>query len=183
MIISLAISVVLLTATMVAIDTSFKSYATAAELASTQATSRLMTHRLLTLVRTSTAHGPLEPNALENPPVTLTNKVIQSHFLELLAPNGDFVRVEYRAALQELWVVITPAGRNRPVGEHPLLGGVTNAQFFARRRENEKGLWVLERATIDVTVQPGKDATLALESGNNAPIRIIASTMPRKLDE
>lgn len=59
MLVSLAIVSVLLTATVVALDASFKAYAVAAESASTHTSARLISHRLLTLVRTSTAHGPL----------------------------------------------------------------------------------------------------------------------------
>lgn len=60
MLVSLAIVSVLLTATVVALDASFKAYAVAAESASTHTSARLISHRLLTLVRTSTAHGPLD---------------------------------------------------------------------------------------------------------------------------
>lgn len=60
LLISLAITAMLLTATMVAIDASFYAYASAAESASTQTTTRLAVHRLNALIRTSSAHGPLE---------------------------------------------------------------------------------------------------------------------------
>ena len=60
MLVSLAIVSVLLTATVVALDASFKAYAVAAESASTHTSARLISHRLLTIVRTSTAHGPLD---------------------------------------------------------------------------------------------------------------------------
>jgi hypothetical protein len=180
MLISLAITAVLLTATMVAIDTSFKSYATAAELAGTQASSRLITHRLIKLVRTSTAHGPLVPDEAANPPVTLDGQTIESSYMELLDPEGQIVRIEYRSDAQELWVIITSGGV--VTVEQPLLAGVTDARFHALRRKDNQGLWVLERGSVDFTIQPGGDTTLALENGKNAPIRIIASTMPRKLN-
>ncbi|MCG8511438.1 MAG: hypothetical protein MI741_19665, partial [Rhodospirillales bacterium] len=60
LLISLAITAMLLTATMVAIDASFKAYAAAAETASTQTATRMIVNRLLAMVRTSSAHGPLE---------------------------------------------------------------------------------------------------------------------------
>lgn len=180
LLISLAISAALLVATMVALDASFRAYADAAEQASTQAATRMVTNRLLALVRTSTAHGPLVPDGLAVPPVTLNGNIITSSFIELLAPNNDILRVEYRTATQELWLITTPAGGG-PAQPQPLLGGVTNAQFFASRRMNDQGLWVLDRGTIDITVVPDNDATLAIENGVATPIRIIASTKPRKV--
>ena len=63
----------------------------------------------------------------------------------------------------------------------PLISGVTAAQFF-RRRLNDEELWELERCTIDLTVQADEDATLALENGPAQAIRVVASTMPRKLE-
>lgn len=181
MLIALAISAVLLTATMVAINASFKAYADAAEMASSQAATRMVVSRLLTYIRTGTAHGPLMPSASATPPVTLSGNQISSNFLELIDPNGNLIRVEFRADAQELWLTTTPP--NATVGQsQPLMAGVTNAAFTLQRRRTDQGLWVLDRATVDLTVMPGADATLALENGPPTPIRAIASTMPRKLD-
>lgn len=181
LLLALAITAILLVATMVAINASFIAYASAAEQASTQAAARMVVHRLLALVRTSTAHGPLEPNPSTDPPVTLTGDTINSFYIELIDPRGNLVRVEYRADDQQLWLITTPpGGQAQP---QPLLGGVTNAQFFCLRRTDSQNLLVLERATIDLTIQPDVDTTLALEDGQTAPICVIASTMPRKLEE
>jgi len=185
--ISLAISAALLVATMVAVDISFRAYADAAQQASTQAATRMVTNRILTLIRTSTAHGPLEPDALAVPPVTLNGNVITSNFFELLAPNNDILRIEYRAADEELWLITTPAGGGADIPQ-PVLGGVTNAQFFASRRMNDEGLWVLDRATMDLSVLPDDDATFSIEQRNvneqnqQTAIRMIASTSPRKIE-
>lgn len=178
---ALAITAMLLTATMVAVDASFMAYADAAEQASSQAASRMVTHRIMTLMRTSTAHGPLLPDAGSTPPVTLSGNTITSWYIELLDPSNNLMRVEHRAASNELWYVLTPANGGAVI-QQPLLGGVAAAQFHCVRRMNDEGLWVLERGTIDFTVQPGSDSTLALENGRPTPIRIIASTMPRKLE-
>lgn len=187
MLISLAISAALLVATMVAVDTSFRAYADAAEQASTQAATRMVANRLLTLIRTSTAHGPLVPDAGAVPPVTLNGNIITSNFIELLAPNNDILRIEYRAVDQELWLITTPAGGGADVPQ-PVLGGVINAQFIASRRMDNNGAWVLERGTMDLSVLPDDDATLAvehrksIEANQTTPIRVIASTNPRKID-
>jgi hypothetical protein len=46
---------------------------------------------------------------------------------------------------------------------------------------DEDGLFVLERASVTLEVEPDADTTLAIESGNTAPIEVVASTKPRKL--
>jgi len=177
---AITITAMLLTATMVATHASFRAYADAAEQASAQASTRMVTNRLLSLIRNSTAHGPLLPDTSTTPPVTLDGQTITSHYLELLDPQGDFYRVEYKSATQELWITITPAATG-VAKEYPLMGGVTQAVFHAARRMDEDGLWVLERGTMDLTIEPGVDATLGLEAGRSSPIRVIASTMPRRL--
>ena len=192
LLISLAISAALLVATMVAVDTSFRAYADATEQASTQAATRMVINRLLMLIRTSTAHGPLMPNPLANPPVTLNGNMITSSFIELVAPNNDILRIEYRPNDQELWLLTTPPATDPlnppPTESEPIMGGVTNAQFFATRRENNQGIWVLERGTVDLSVMPDDDATLDLEQRKASerrtatPIRVIASTKPRKIE-
>jgi hypothetical protein len=99
----------------------------------------------------------------------------------VLDPKGNIVKIEYKSASQELWLTTTPASGGTSTSQ-PLIGGVTNAVFYALRRQDDEGLYVLERGTMDLTIEPGGDATLALERGNNAAIRVIASTMPRKLE-
>ena len=181
LLVSLAITAALLTATMVAIDASFQAYAAAAETASTQTSTRLVTHRLMTLLRTSTAHGPLQPSADTTWPVTLTGDLLESKYLELVDSQGNFIRIEYRDADDELWVEVTPFG-SATTDVQPLLGGVTDATFFAKRRFDESGVLVLERASVDLTVTSEAGNTLAIEGDDLPPIRVVASTMPRKLD-
>lgn len=180
MLLALAISAMLLTATMVALDASFRAYADAAEQASSQAATRMVAQRLITLIRTSTAHGPLEADGTTVPPVTISGDIVSSHYIELIDAQGRHMRIEYRTATQELWLVNIP-----PSGiaiEQPVLGGVTACSFQCLRRFTEDGLLVLHRGTMNMTVQPGEDATLSLENGKAQPIRVVASTMPRRVE-
>ncbi len=179
LLVSLTITSLLLTATMVAVNASFAAYASAARQASTQTATRMVTHRLLHLIRTSTAHGPLVPDALVEPPVTLAGNTITSNFMELFDVNGEIIRVEFRVDDQELWLISNP-GEEDEVAQ-PLISGVTNCQFFCSRRLDDDGVWVLDRGTMDLTVQPSDDTTLDIEDGFPDPIRMIASTMPRKV--
>jgi type II secretory pathway pseudopilin PulG len=178
MLISLAITAMLLTATMVAIDASFRAYAAAAESASTQTSTRLVTHRLLSLMRTSTAHGPLLPET----GVTLTGNTLTSSFIELLDPDGNLIRLEYVAADEMLYVTVTPFGGSVATRQ-PLLGGVTQCEFNLVRRLDDDGVFILDRGTIDFTVEPDADSSLAIEGDAAEPMRVIASTMPRKLED
>jgi hypothetical protein len=181
MLTALAITAMLLTATMVATDASFKAYAQTAAQASTQAATRMVTHRLMSMVRTSTAHGPLMPDAGAQPPITLNGDTITSNFLELVDSRNNLVRVEYRVQEQELWATITPLAGGAATSQ-PLLAGVTDCTFFAHRRVSEGNVFVLERATMDLTAQPPADATVELENGKPRPVRVVASTMPRQLE-
>lgn len=182
MLISLAITALLLTATMVAIDASFKAYAAAAESASTQTSTRLVVHRLLSLMRTSTAHGPLLPDAGADPPVTLTGTTLTSNYIELIDPEGNLIKLEYIEDDEMLYVTVTPYGGSIATRE-PLLGGVTQCEFKLIRRLDDDGVWVLERGSIDFTVEADSDASLAIEGDAVEPMRVIASTMPRKLED
>ena len=178
--IALAISALLLTATMVAIDASFRAYADTAATASTQTATRLITNRFMSMLRTSTAHGPLVPDPGSNPPVTLSGNTLTSNYVELVDSRNNLVRLEYRSVDEELWVTSTPLGGGQAIAQ-PLLSGVSNCQFFVNRRLDSNNVWVLERATMDLTVDAPPDATLSIENGAPQPIRMIASTMPRQL--
>ena len=182
LLISLAITAILLTATMVAVDASFYAYASAAEQASTQTAARMVTHRVMSLIRTSTLHGPVElPNPNTNPPVTLNGDTVTSHFIELVDTKSDLLRVEYDADQQTLFLTVSDLnGLNAQT--QPILTGVTNAQFSLVRRLNEDNLFVLSRATFDITALPAADTTLDIEQGPAQAVRYIASTMPRKLE-
>ncbi len=175
MLVSLAISAMLLVAIMGATVASFKAYGDAVEQASTQVATRMVVNRLLMLIRTSTAHGPLQAET----GATLNGNTITSDHLELIDPNGDIIRCEYRADDDELWLILNP-GTGEPA--QPLLTDVTAAGFSLLRRQNDEGLWILERASLDMTVQPDEDQTLSLENGPAQAVRVIASTMPRKLE-
>ncbi len=210
LLIALAITAMLLTATMVAMDVSFKAYADASEQASTHAATRMITQRVLTMVRTSTLHGPLTAQASRTrqlqdpedptrqysvtlPAATIAGNIITSPYMELITQDNQHVALMYvtyskpslvegqpTQSLQELWLVTNPDGA--VLQGQPLIGNVTAASFTCLRRKNGAGLYVLERGSMDLTVQPDPDATLALESGHTPPIRVIASTMPRRVE-
>lgn len=175
--IALAITAILLTATMVAIDASFRAYATATEQASTQSSVRLVTHRLLSLVRTSVAHGPLDYG--DGSGFVISGNTVTSPWLSLLDSANNVVRLEY---LPDQHLLTYSVNGGDP---QPILGGVTSASFVCiRRRDYTSGdnEWVLDRATMDLQVKADDDATLAIEGNDLPPVRLVASTMPRRLE-
>ncbi|NJL30446.1 MAG: hypothetical protein HC898_01780 [Phycisphaerales bacterium] len=204
LLISLAISAMLLTATMVATDACFKAYADATEQFSTHAATRMVTHRLLTLIRTNTAHGPLKSIAAHQVSIkdpsditkvytadiaaaSISGNNITSPYIEMIDTKGVHLKIAYLSykdsnniTRKELWLFSKPGTANEV--SQPLLDSVNDCVFTSVRRKNSKGVWVLQRATMDLTVQPGQDNTLTIENGTVVPVRFYASTKPRKLD-
>jgi hypothetical protein len=183
MLVSLAITSLLLTATMVAIDASFKAYANAAESASTQVSSRMVIHRVLTLVRTGTLQGPLIPadEITGLPTPTYNGDTITSSYMQLVDRDLNTLTLIYVAAEEMLYLETEPLS-GTPT-RYPLLGGVTDCKFVLRRRQDVSTSfeWWLERGSMDMTVEPDVDATLDLEAGQTREIRVVASTAPRRL--
>lgn len=178
MLVALAISAMLLTATAVAIDTSFTAYAIAAESASTQTSTRMVVNRLLTLVRTSTAHDPMLADAGAG--VTVSGDIVTSPFLTVQEADGDFVTISYDDINDQLNLTHEPASGGT-ITTQPILGGVTDCTFQLARRRDNSGIWVLERGSIDFTVSPDDDASLDIEVANIPEVRVIASTKPRRV--
>lgn len=184
LLVALAITAMLLTATMVAVDASFKSYAVAAESASTQVSTRMVVHRLMTMIRTGVAQGPLTSadEVVGFPTPTYSGNNITSSYMIIEDNRGNLVTLEYRSADNMIYYTTEPVNGGTAVTQ-PLLGGVTSCTFRLRRRRDASTnfAWVLERGSVDMTVQPDADASLGLESGNSPPIQVVTSTAPRRL--
>ena len=92
MLIALAITAALLSATMVALDASFMAYQSTTEMASTHTISRLAMLRMMTLIRTGQEFGPF--------PINPQDSIVESTEIEFLTPGDDFtpsqlIRVEW----------------------------------------------------------------------------------------
>lgn len=169
--IALAITAVLLTATLVALDASFRAYQSTTEEVSTHSITRLVMHRLLTMVRTGTDFGPYP----DDPRV----RVIQSDHIQFRTQSDDVVTVRWDQSSEVLTYQVA--------GEAPveLLGGVIGT------RDAENNLispFTLEyadgrrlyRATFDFTVEPDDIIDLELEGDReDNEIRVVGSAMPR----
>ena len=186
MLIALAISGSLMAATLAALDSSFKQYKSTTESASTHVVSRIVMHRMLSMIRTGTDFGPFPADPLDpdqNP--------ISSEFIEFVSEQDigggitRITRIEHRPSVEEgpndeLWyVVVEPTGEDETiVEERLLLSGVIGCQFNLEYNEQS---WLLDRATIDLTIEPNDSADLTI--GGEAPpqtIRLVASAAPRQ---
>lgn len=198
MLISLAITAALLTAVTLALDASFTAYAQATQATSAQSSTRLVVHRIQSMLRGGVAQGPLtaadaaafsrvqlSPSGTLNlqAPDDFTVEPIQSSYLLLDDAQGQLVVLDYDAQEQVLYLSTPSEADPSRFVRRPLLQGVTQCSFSLSRRRDRQSNYqtVLLRGGIDLTVQPGADSTLGTEAGNVPPIRLVASTSPRRL--
>jgi hypothetical protein len=147
--------------------------------------------RLMAMIRTGALHDAYDPDdddATLQPP---TDGPLYCVGIQLFDFNGNLIRVWWQinasyneANLGDLWYT---QGSSEPA---PLLERVTaqltpedeEPYIFALTSRYSDGGLLLSRATVDLTVEPGADATLMLEDAQGAapPVRLVASTMPRK---
>lgn len=187
MLIALAITASLLTATLAAFDASWRSYRYTTEAASSHVVSRIVVTRLLTLIRTGSEFGPFPDDVLDAAQNPLTSNSLE--FVaeaDRLADNGRVTRVERRTAADpdgpfELWYVVLDTTQDPPavVEQRPLLRNVSEAMFIL---EYEPGPRLI-RATIDLTINPNDDRAVQVRVGDATPtIRLVASAVPRQLE-
>ncbi len=178
--VALVITGTLLTATLAALDTSFKSYKVTTEGASTNVVSRMVMHRMMTMIRTGEEFGPYPVDVLDSAqnPVNSTFIEFQTFFDESSATQ-EIVRLERREASSgangpyELWYVHTTlvSGSVTATEERPLLTGVQNILFTLEYDVGPR----LVRATVDLTVKPNDFQDASFKSDLEAPsIRLVS---------
>lgn len=177
LLVALAISAMLLTAALVALDASFRAYRRTTEEASTHVVARLAMHRLLALIRTGVDFGPLPASPLD--------EELESDVLEVLTPEGRWVIIRWDPEGERLLLAVDDgdgAGENRV-----LLGGVeVHAQpdgtpIAPFRLRYEDG-WKVRRVTVDLAIRPDDDRTSAVRHEAMTPIRLVGSASPRSID-
>lgn len=186
--IALTISALLLTACLVALDSSFKAYEVTTEGASTHVVSRLVMHRALAMIRQGEEFGPYPYSVVG--PTRLESSSIE--FVSLNDPGTGrrhITRLERAVDPQssDTWQLRYQRreylnGTLMNTVSYPLLRNLQDLRFTL---EYDVGP-TLRRATIDMTVRPN-DASVAgataLFTDLEAPtLRLIASTSPRRLD-
>lgn len=200
--IALAISAMLLTATLVALDTMFKGYEVNADSASSHVVTRIAVNRVLALIRTGTDFGPMPLDVLD----VQQNPLVSDHIefvsqRNALGEPATITRIEYRypeaGALHQSWGI---GQAQPPLGFEPAGPGAIwlvqinvasgAEQEFQLLREVRSARFTLAydigptlaRATLDLTVEPAIPEDIKLES--DAPpqvVRIVASSQPRRV--
>ena len=174
MLVALAISSALLTATLVALQASFIAYQATTEQASTHTVSRLVLDRMLTLIRTGDEFGPYPVNPLDN--------VLKSNFIEFMTQDDQLVTIQWDPVDENLVLVVDNG--SGPSTSHVLLEGVEQrtgtdglpVSPFTLEYENGRNLY---RITIDLTVVADDQVDLDIEGDMPTEIRLVASAMPR----
>ena len=188
MLIALTITSTLLAATMSALHASFRAYKFTTDAASTHVVSRIVMHRLLTMVRTGDQFGPYPADVLsasQNPVVSTYLEFVSYYDANTLTKK--VVRVERRdpktgeQGPYTLYMIQKTYSNETltDTQDQPLLQGVNDIKFTLEYDIGPR----LRRATLDLTVQPSDTKDTSLHTELSAPtIRLVSSVMPRKLE-
>jgi prepilin-type N-terminal cleavage/methylation domain-containing protein len=191
--IALTITATLLTATMAALDASFKSYKATSESASTNVVARIVMQRVMALIRTGDEFGPYPANPLLNP-VLGDDEDEPDDAIEFVSlrdeATGAFevTRLERRegdgnSGPFELWYVLTKFdadGTQTSVDENVLLDKLVELRFVLSYDVGPR----LRRATIDMIVRADDLEDASIGPAFDSPtIRMVASAAPRGLDD
>lgn len=189
MLVAMTITATLLTASLAALDASFKAYKHTTDAVSSHVVSRIVMGRLTAMIRTGDEFGPFPLDVLN-----LAENPLDSTFIEFTALRDDttgfrrIVRIERRDATSpergpfELWYRQEDFSNDvlQSTSESPLITNLTSINF---RLEYSVGPRLV-RATIDMTVRPddeqGGKIHTDLESDT---IRLVTSVVPRRLDD
>jgi len=152
--------------------------------------------------RLQAARGVERPSFDPRFPRGSAGDLVKSDYLYIIDPQGHHRLITYvklnesddgQRAVGELWLTTLPAGANEATAR-PLLSGVLKASvdngwrraFTLHRRLDDRGVWVLQRGSAEMSVRPSDDNTLSIERTTDYkardPIELIASTAPRRLE-
>lgn len=185
MLVALAITALLLTASLSALDAAYRGYKVTTDAASTHVVARIVMHRCLALVRTGSDFAPFPPDVLDPIQNPLTSDFIE--FVSIDEPENQYRQITRLEAQDDPEV----QGRRRlmMIVEDQRAGVVTREERLLLRDltaavftlEFDVGP-VLRRATIDLTILPNDGQAAGIAMDLEAPtIRLVASSMPRQL--
>jgi len=189
LLIALTISSMLLSACLVALDGSFKSYERTTEAASTHVVSRLVMHRILGMIRQGEEFGPYPMDVISTPR-------IQSNYLEFVSeqdPNTASTRTITR--LERVADPVKSSTYRLQYTKTKFVNGTQTSQdqgYLIRNlrdatftMEYDVGPRML-RATVDLTILPDdtttNSASIAVAVEGDV-LRLVASASPRRLDQ
>lgn len=188
MLIALSITATLLTATLTALDTSFRAYKVTTEGASTNVVARMMMARMMTMVRTGGEFGPFPVDVFDAASNPVLSNFIEFETFNDNAGNRQVVRIERRESVEaengpfELWYVQTDIVNDAAgaIIERPMLTGIVDARFTLEYDVGPR----LRRATVDLTVRPNDYQDASFSADLETPtIRLVSTVNPRRLDD
>jgi prepilin-type N-terminal cleavage/methylation domain-containing protein len=187
MLIALTITATLLTATLTALDTSYRAYKVTTEGASTNVITRMVMQRMMTMIRTGDQFGPYPEDVYDAAQNPVNSTAIEFETRNDGAGNRQVVRIERRDAASaadgpyELWYVQTDIENNVPLApaERPLLSGVIDVRFTLEYSVGPR----LRRATVDMTVKANDYQDASFHSDLETPtIRLVSTVNPRRYE-
>ena len=182
MLIALAISAILLAATLAALQVSFRAYQTTSDQAATHAIGRMVVHRMTSMIRSGQDFRPL--------PEEIRDTKVSSDFIEFYHPDtGNLITIEWDRESGQLNYTLDngyPVVLLEGIVARTDVDGSVIQPFLL---EWEPGRRVY-RVTIDLMINP--DDTISTSADRYAPqsttegisteikpIRLVASAMPR----
>lgn len=188
MLIALTITGTLLAATLSALHASFRAYKFTTDSASNHIVSRIVMHRILTMVRTGDEFGPYPADVYDSGQNPVTSDFVEFvSFVDEATATRKITRIEKRDALSSeqgphtLYYVLKTYVNGTLTDTHqsPLLQGVKDAKFVLEYDIGPR----LKRATVDFTIDPATTANTDLHTELSAPtVRMVSSVVPRRLE-
>ena len=176
LLLALAISAMLLTATAVAVDASFKAYANNQEQSSLLQQSRMALNRMVTSIRTSDSHAPGDFNLL----VDFKNgKKVTGTAIAMFQEDGTNIVYRYDSAKQ--LILVDVRGKSYT--------GARGVQAFAIIMEPMRseealrtgsGYDLLRRASIQITIGTTNQTAQTSETTGKHPVTLSVSVTPRR---
>ena len=166
LLVSMAISTVLLTGLCAAIQASVDAYSRSTADGVNRLTSRLLVERIALLVRTGVTFGPM--------PSSATINELESDVLELTTPSGQQITITWDSVTETLEMDVDGTSSTVLGGVIQLSGGVPITPFLL---QFENGV-TLQRVTINLAVIPDIEHATAMDEGGET-VRLTASVMPR----
>ena len=177
LLIALAIGSMVLVAVAYCVDSSFRAYSINQEQSDLMQRSRLAMHRILTSIRTTDAHMPVDPAAVAGFKAGL---VVTDKAIEMIDPNERHVGFEYDPTNGTL-IATDKSGT-----EYVLLRGVEKFEIKFEPMKTQQSLRTggpydrLLRATIRLTVKTSGNSVDVDETVGAQRVTLTSSAVPRR---
>ncbi len=184
LLIALSIAAVLLTATAVAVDASFKAYTANQEQSILLQQARMALNRITYSIRTTAEHSPANPALVEDFTAGLKVTGSSIEMFEGKDPNTTKVVYWWDSDKKLLITEITPSGGEKK--SYVLARGVEDFQISMEPMRSRESLRtggaydLLRRATILITIRTTEQTAKTGESTNRHPVTLSVSVTPRQ---